>query len=124
MQKFVLIGLGGLLGTFGRYYFSQWIDTRADSAFSPGTLAVNLTGCFAAGFLFHFSEQMGLHPDVRLAMMAGFLGAFTTFSAYGLQTLLLVRNGATSMALINVVISNLAGLLMVWIGAEIGRRAV
>ena len=124
MQKLMLIGLGGVIGTLARFGISQWIDGRTSSAFPYGTLFVNLTGCLAAGFLFQLFEQTGWHPNLRLAAIAGFLGAFTTFSAYGLQTLLLAREGALLSGLLNVLLSNAAGLSMVWIGAEIGKRAI
>jgi CrcB protein len=121
MHKLVLIGVGGLLGTLCRYGFSTWVDERSHSSFPYGTLAVNLAGCFAAGLLFPLLEQAGLSPDLRLAVFTGFLGGFTTFSAYGLQTLVLADGGMRVLAVANVLASNLAGLLMVWLGDRLGR---
>jgi CrcB protein len=97
------------------------VDERSHSSFPYGTLAVNLAGCFAAGLLFPLLEQAGLSPDLRLAVFTGFLGGFTTFSAYGLQTLVLADGGMRVLAVANVLASNLAGLLMVWLGDRLGR---
>ena len=124
MQKLVLISLGGVLGTLARYLASTWIDERARSSFPFGTLAVNFAGCFAAGFLYQLFEQVVVEPQLRLALVTGFLGAFTTFSAYALQTFVLERNGWTAMAVLNVAISNIMGLLLVWIGVATARRAI
>jgi CrcB protein len=124
MQRLILIALFGVLGTLARYGCSQWIDARTGAGFPYGTLTVNLAGCFAAGVLLELFSHAGVNPDLRLAVFAGFLGAFTTFSAYGVQTLTLVRNGAAPAALLNVLLSNAAGLFLVWMGSQIGRRAL
>lgn len=120
MHKLVLIGVGGLLGTLCRYGLSTWADERAQSSFPWGTLLVNLVGCFVAGFLFPLLDAAGVSTEVRLAVFAGFLGGFTTFSAYGLQTLVLATGGMMSLAMLNVVASNVAGLFMVWVGHRVG----
>ena len=124
MHKLALIGLGGLLGTLSRYWLSQVIDERAHSSFPYGTMIVNFAGCFAAGFLFHALEQSVISPDLRLAIFTGFLGGFTTFSAYALQTLVLTQGGMLSMAGVNVIASNIVGLAMVWLGAGASRLLV
>ncbi len=121
MQKLLLIGMGGLLGTLCRYWLSQGIDERTHSSFPYGTMIVNFAGCFAAGFLFQFLDQMALAPDLRLAIFTGFLGGFTTFSAYALQTFVLTRGAMLSMAGVNVVVSTVVGLAMVWVGAGTSR---
>ena len=116
MYKLVLIGMAGLAGTLVRYWVSQAADGKFQSAFPAGTLVVNLLGCFAAGFLFQFFERTAVSPEIRLAVFTGFLGGFTTFSAYALQTLVMVRGGMATMAVVNVVASNVAGLVCVWAG--------
>jgi fluoride exporter len=124
MYKLALIGLGGLLGTLLRYWLSQAIDERSHSSFPYGTMIVNLAGCFAAGFLFHFLGQTIISPDLRLAIFTGFLGGFTTFSAYALQTLVLTQSSMLSLAVVNVLASNALGLAMVWLGAGVSRFLV
>jgi fluoride exporter len=124
MHKLVLIGLGGLLGTLCRYALAAWIDERSHSPFPFGTLAVNLAGCFAAGLLFPIFERAAFSPELRLAVFSGFLGGFTTFSAYGLQTVALANGGMFSMAALNVGLSNAAGLALVWLGSSLSRSVM
>ena len=124
MHKLVWIALGGLLGTLCRFALSTWVDARSHSPFPYGTLVVNLAGCFAAGFLFPLLEQAAVAPELRLAVFSGFLGGFTTFSAYGLQTVALANGGMSSIAALNVLLSNVAGLVMVWVGGSLSRSIV
>ena len=124
MSKLIWIALGGLLGTLCRYGLSAWLDGRSQSQFPYGTLAVNLLGCFVAGFLFPLLEQATVAPELRLAVFTGFLGGFTTFSAYGLQTVILATGGLWSMAALNLFLSNVAGLAMVWAGGALSRSIV
>jgi len=124
MYKLVVIAVGGLVGTLSRYALSTWVDDRAQSSIPYGTIVVNLAGCFAAGFLFPLLEKATVSPELRLAVFTGFLGGFTTFSAYALQTVSLARNGTFSTATANVLISNIAGLMMVWLGGGFSRSLV
>lgn len=121
MHKLAWIALAGFLGTLCRYALSTGVDGRSQSQFPYGTLTVNLVGCFAAGFLFPLLEEAAISPDLRLAVFTGFLGGFTTFSAYGLQTVVLANGGMMSMAALNVLVSNVAGLVMVWLGGSVAR---
>ena len=124
MNKLVLIAMGGLLGTLCRYGLSLWVDQRIHSPFPYGTMAVNLAGCFVAGILFPVLENAAVPPELRLAVFVGFLGGFTTFSAYGMQTVALANDGMLTLAILNVVASNAAGLLMVWIGSSLSRSVL
>jgi CrcB protein len=124
MHKLVWIGLGGLLGTLCRYGLTTWVEQRTVSPFPYGTVVINLAGCFLAGLLFPLLEQASVAPELRLAVFTGFLGGFTTFSAYGLQTVALANGGMVSMAALNVVVSNVAGLALVWIGSCLSRAVL
>ena len=122
MQKVLLIGLAGLLGTVGRYALSGVIARRFGETFPTGTLVVNIIGCFLAGLLFYLLQERDLvSPTTRTVVMIGFLGGFTTFSSFGLQTFTLLRDGEFWFASLNVVGSNLLGLLMVWAGYTLGK---
>lgn len=121
MYKLAFIGLGGLIGTLSRYWITEWVETRAQSPFPYGTLLVNVLGCFAAGFLYQSLEHSAISEAVRLGVFVGFLGGFTTFSAYGLQSVVLARGGLLSMAAVNILLSNVTGLGMVWVGAAVSR---
>jgi len=117
MQKLLFIGLAGLVGTLARFGVSDVIAKRFTSSFPLATLVVNLIGCLLAGFLFQLvQERLALNAVAGAALMIGFLGGFTTFSAFGLQTFVLIRDGAIGVALFNVLLSNLLGVLMVWVG--------
>ena len=122
VPRLLLIGLAGLLGTLGRYALSGIIARRFGETFPTGTLVVNVVGCFLAGFLFSLMQDRFLVNDVvRTAIMIGFLGGFTTFSSFGLQTFTLMRDGEMWLATINVLVSNAAGLLTVWAGYSLAR---
>lgn len=122
MQKVMLIGLAGLVGTLGRYALSGVIARRFGETFPAGTLVVNVAGCFLAGLLFYLLQERNLvGPTARTVVMIGFLGGFTTFSSFGLQTFTLLREGEFWFATVNIVGSNLLGLLMVWAGYTLGK---
>lgn len=122
MLRILLVGLAGLAGTLCRYWLSGAVSRRYGEAFPAGTLAVNLLGCFAAGLLFHLmQERQAFSETARAAVFVGLLGGFTTFSSYGLQTFTLLREGRAGLAALNVVASNVLGLLLVWVGYAAGK---
>jgi fluoride exporter len=122
MQKLILIGLAGLVGTLGRYALSGVIARRFGETFPTGTLVVNVVGCFVAGLLFYLMQERFLVSDTtRAVLMIGLLGGFTTFSSFGLQTFTLLRDGELWFAAVNLVTSNLLGLLMVWAGYTVAK---
>ena len=122
MWRILLIGLAGLFGTLGRYWLSGVAARRFGETFPVGTLIVNVTGCFLAGFLFYLMQERFLvNQTVRTVILIGLLGGFTTFSSFGLQTFTLVRDSQFGYAALNIIVSNLAGLLMVWVGYTLAR---
>jgi len=122
MYKIFLIGIAGLLGTLSRYWLSGWADQWWGGTFPFGTLIVNATGCLAIGFLFHATEEKYLvDPVVRSAVLVGFLGGFTTFSSFAVQSFSLLRDGEILLASANILLSNFAGLILVWAGYVIAR---
>lgn len=117
MQKLLLIGLAGFIGTVGRFALSGFVARRFGETFPTGTLVVNVSGCFFAGFIFYLTQERFLVSDtLRTVMMIGLLGGFTTFSSFGLQTFTLIRDGEFGMATMNVLVSNVLCLLTVWAG--------
>lgn len=118
MKALVLVALGGALGSIARFKASGWVLHHAVSwRFPLGTFLVNVVGCLAAGLLAGFSaKQHVLSPDARLLLFTGILGGFTTFSAFGLETVLLVKRGEWSIAAANVLLSVLCGLAALWLG--------
>jgi fluoride exporter len=117
MSKILLIGFAGMAGTLSRYWLSGWADERWGATFPVGTLLVNMLGCMLIGFLFHATgEKYLVDPVIRSAALVGFLGGFTTFSAFGLQTFNLLRDGEVLFAATNIIVSNVVGLALVWAG--------
>ena len=109
--------MAGLLGTLGRYWLSGLIARRYGETFPWGTLVVNALGCLVTGAVYYVSEERFLvSPTVRSVILIGLLGGFTTFSSYGLQTFTLLREGEFGLALLNVTLSNVLGLLLIWAG--------
>ena len=122
MQKTILIGLAGLVGTVLRYWLAGYVARQYGETFSWGTMAVNLIGCLAAGAVFYATEErFVVNPTLRTVILIGLLGGFTTFSSYGLQTFVLLRDGEYGLATLNVVTSNVLGLFMVWVGYALGK---
>jgi CrcB protein len=120
--RVIFIGLAGLAGTLCRYWLSGVLARRYGETFPTGTLAVNVAGCFLIGFLFYmFQERYVVGQTARTVVLVGFLGGFTTFSSYGLQTFTLLRDGEFAYAAANVFASNLLGLLMVWGGYALAK---
>ena len=117
IQKTLFIALAGLAGTLIRYWLAGFMSRQYGENFPWGTLIVNLIGSFLAGALYHLAEErLLISPALRTVLLIGLLGGFTTFSSYGLQTFTLLRDGQIGLATLNVAISNVLGLLMVWAG--------
>jgi fluoride exporter len=122
VQRILFIGIAGLVGTLGRFALSGVVARRYGETFPTGTLVVNLVGCFLAGLLFYvMNERFVFGETTRTVIMIGFLGGFTTFSSFGLQTFTLLRDGEFWFASINLVASNVLGLFMVWAGYTLGK---
>ncbi len=118
MIKLLLIGTGGFLGSVLRYLVSGSVQAASQSiAFPCGTLAVNVVGCFLIGFLSELAESRSLFsPDTRAFLVVGILGGFTTFSAFGNETMSLLRDGERTLAMMNVGAQMLFGIGAVWLG--------
>ena len=122
MTRLLLVGLGGFVGTLGRYWLSGLIARRYGETFPYGTLVVNALGCFVIGFLFYFFYERSLTaPTSRTVIFIGLLGGFTTFSSYGLQTFTLLRDGEVLLALANIAASNVLCLVLVWLGFTLAK---
>lgn len=121
MTKLLFIACGGALGAVARYGLSGVGQRLTDGVFPVGTLLVNVTGCAAIGVLAAlFAGPAIVREEVRLALMVGFLGGFTTFSTFGFETFSMLAERAWWPAATNVLVSNLAGPLAVWLGYRLG----
>lgn len=123
MQKLLLIAAGGAVGSVVRYALAGWVQKLGSGAFPVGTLVVNLSGCLAIGFLgMVLTGPWLVREEYRVAILIGILGGYTTFSAFGRETYLLVADGQWTPAIMNVVLSNGLGLIAVWFGHRMGQK--
>ena len=121
MDKYLFIGLGGFLGSISRYWLSTFVHKHMGMDFPYGTLAVNVIGCFAIGLLMTiFQEHFVENPNIRLFLVIGILGGFTTFSSFSFDTLALMKVGNFLSAGVNVIVSVMVCLSATWIGYYIG----
>ncbi len=122
-MKILLVMLGGSIGALSRYAVSLWAAKLLGTRFPWGTLAVNLSGCFLIGLAFAWAERgLGLmNPSMRLFFVTGYLGALTTFSTYGMETVNSLREGTYIVALANILANNLIGAALVFLGILAGR---
>jgi CrcB protein len=117
MPRWLIVGLGSFLGGIARYSLSGIVQRHAGPGFPWGTLSVNVVGCFAIGAVLHLVEdRYALGLDARLFVAVGILGGFTTFSAFGYETMELLRSAQLQLALLNVAGNVLLGLFAVWLG--------
>jgi CrcB protein len=118
MKAMLLVALGGALGSVARYKLSGAIlHHTLDWRFPAGTFAVNVLGCLVAGLLAALAERHDMFSgQARLLLFTGILGGFTTFSAFGLETMHLVKRGELGIAAANVALSVAAGLAALWLG--------
>ena len=120
MANILTVGLGGFAGAVARYLLGGWVLHHTLSAKFPwSTFAVNILGCLAIGVLSGLAERLDwFTPSMRLLLLTGLLGGFTTFSAFGLETVHLLRRGELGIAVSYALASVLVCTLAVWIGMK------
>jgi fluoride exporter len=119
MLSYLLIGIGGAIGSVVRFWVSGLIATRFGQTFPLGTVVVNVTGSFVIGLFAALSEPEGrwlINPSLRQFFMIGICGGYTTFSSFSLQTLALVQEGEWFHAVMNSIASFVLCLFAVWLG--------
>jgi CrcB protein len=119
-QQLVLVMLGGAIGAAGRFWLGGWLLRHAGDGLPWGTLAANLLGSFAAGFLAIWLEQRG--PAAlywRAFLIVGLIGALTTYSALMLECLLYARSARGGALLGYLGLTLAGGLALVWLGARL-----
>lgn len=115
------VGLGGLLGANARYLIGGLVSDRWGTVFPWGTFAVNITGSFILGFFLAFAQDRPwVHPNWRLLIATGFLGAYTTFSTFTYESMRLVQDGEFLLAFANLGGSLLAGCTAAIAGIMLG----
>jgi CrcB protein len=113
----IAISLGAIAGALSRYYLTLWFAQRFGTVFPYATFFINLTGCFAMGFFVTFALERvtTIPPEVRLMVTTGFLGAYTTFSTYGLESLSLWRDAFGK----RFALGNFSAFSLYWAGSAI-----
>ncbi len=113
-----IIGAGGFVGAILRYLVSSWVQYRSGSIIFPfGTMSVNMIGCLVIGFMTYLVEARSMFsPELRSFVLIGLLGAFTTFSTFGNETLGLIRDNRVDLAVMNGGFQVFVGVGMVWLG--------
>lgn len=112
---------GGAIGALLRALTSFWVLKRFPESSYLGTLSVNLMGCFLIGVMWTLFEQFEVSFAVRLCWITGGLGAFTTFSTFGLESMTLLSEGKIKLALGYILISNILGVFLVVVGAFLAK---
>ena len=126
-MNYLLVFLGGGVGAVCRYLVTTAVGTRFGLNFPLGTFAVNIFGSFLMGFimgmLLFTAKEWGqiVSEKIRLLLTVGFLGGFTTFSSFSLETLTLIEGGSNFLAIMNVLLSVMLGLLSAWLGVSLAR---
>ena len=115
------VAAGGALGALLRYVISQYFGQAAGVIFPWGTLVINISGSFAMGLLHSFALAGTVSPHVRAFLAIGLLGAFTTFSTFTLESIMMLREGEVLRTFVYVASSVLAGLLSVFAGLTTGQ---
>ena len=121
MMNVMLVGAGGLIGSVLRYLIGAWVQSASGNSWIPyGTLTVNVAGCFLIGLIAGLAEtRQFLGEGTRALVLFGLLGGFTTFSAFGYETIAMVREDHMAAAAANVVLQVALGLTAVWIGLSV-----
>jgi CrcB protein len=123
MRQILSIALGGSVGAVARYLVATGIYAWLGRGFPHGTLFVNVSGSFLMGFLTELMlQRFSLAVEYRAAVLIGFLGAYTTFSTFALETLYLFEEGSLTKAGLNIFLSAVLCLAAVWIGLVLGRQ--
>jgi CrcB protein len=117
----MMIALGGALGSLARYQLASMIQARIPVAFPWGTFIVNISGCLVMGVATTLLAERLVHPNWRFLIPIGFIGAYTTFSTFEMETFRAVTGGAWLVGALNVVGSVLAGYVALWLGVLLTR---
>jgi fluoride exporter len=121
--RVAVLSVGGALGVNARYWLGAWITRWASPRFPWATFTINVSGSFAIGFLAMVLHRWLPHPHVRLLVLVGFLGGYTTFSAFSYDSLTLLERGEKGLSLANMAGSVAAGLAAVALGVGLARAS-
>lgn len=124
MRRLVWVFAAGGLGSVLRYAIAVWSAERFGAAIPYGTLIVNLSGCFLIALAVQLAAASWWDADWHIAVTAGLLGGFTTYSAFNQQTIQLIQGGAAGAAAINVAVTLIGGFAAGWLGLVVARQMI
>ncbi|WP_164670068.1 fluoride efflux transporter CrcB [Virgibacillus doumboii] len=120
-MKLLLVMIGGFFGAISRFALGEWIHTT--NGFPLGTFLINLIGCFLLGwFLTFVSQKKKIKPEITLTIGTGFIGSFTTFSTFSVETLQLIQQGLFSLGLLYISATTILGLVLAYSGRKLALR--
>ena len=123
-MSYLYVIAGAVAGAPLRYFLGSRVQESFGGNFPAGTMFVNVTGCFVIGLLATLAEERDLlSREARLLLITGFLGSYTTFSAFGYETLELLRDNLVFRATLNVVASCALGVIAAWLGMVVARAS-
>lgn len=123
INQIMFIAAGGAIGAVFRFLVSNGIHSFMSRDFPYGTLTVNVIGSFVMGLSYVILiERLSISPEWRAFIIVGLLGAFTTFSTFSIETLVLIQNSELSKAMLNVLLSVVLCVMGSWIGLILGRE--
>lgn len=121
MSKIILVLAGGALGALLRYSVTLIPFREASGGFPVGTLIVNIVGSFIAGFVWAYLNQSTGTGRMYAFLVIGMMGAFTTFSAYSIESIRLFESGSVNLAVINVLLNNVGAILFAFVGISLAK---
>lgn len=122
MTKYLMVGIGGALGSVLRFWVGGYVSGRLGVRFPYGTFLINCTGSFLIGFVVTLlAERSHWSPNWRYLIPIGFIGGYTTFSTFELETFRNFQDGEILVAGLNVALSVVIGFASVWLGVIAGR---
>lgn len=121
MLKYLAVGIGGFVGAIARYMLGAYVGSRYGVRFPYGTFVINMTGCFLIGLVMALLARTTASAYWRYLVPIGFIGAYTTFSAFEYETLRAIQEGQMLTGLLNIALSVIVGFIAVWAGDALGR---
>ena len=122
MQKILYLAVAGAVGTVFRFTLSTVVQKFTGLNFPIGTWVVNILGCFLAGFLWTlFQNKLQLSEELQFVILVGFIGAFTTFATFIMESQMLFHQSKIFLLFINILSQNIVGLIVLYLGMMAGR---